>query len=204
LFGGTQVSASNRDDGKANIKHRISYATAFSLAPFQDVEQAITFNAVDEDTVQTGQALGSRNTVRPATLFASIVTLRSVTWREFILALKAILQARKYGAETRIGGGVRNTVAALNFAWEEALTPLELTLELCAGGDEAFANDQWLRDVLVQYGRLGAMPARQKVVTGQALETLLDGVRDFAVDRDFLETAYADVQAFRDTQRGRG
>jgi len=202
LFGGTQVSAHD-DDNVANIKHRIGYATAFSLAPFADVEQAITFNAVDEDTLRTGQALGTRNTVRPATLFASIVTLRSVTWKEFVLALKAILQARKYGAETRIGGGVRNTVVALNFGWEEALTPLELTLELSSATTDQLADPKWLAGMLAEYGKLGAMPARQTVVTGETLDGVLSGIREFELDREFLESAYADVQRFRDVQRSR-
>jgi len=48
------------------------------------------------------------------------------------------------------------------------------------------------------------MPAKQKVVTGEDLEAILEGVRNFAIDHDFLEAAYADVQAFRDTQRERG
>lgn len=202
LFGGTQVSAP-RDDNKANIKHRISYSTAFSLAPFQEAEQAITFNAVDEDTLRTGQALGTRNTVRPATVFPSIVTLRSVTWKEFVLALKAIFHARNYGAETRIGGDVRNTVLALNFGWEEALTPLELCLELAACDEDDLADAETIARILQDYGSIGAMPSRQRVCTGEDLASLLDGVREVEIGHSFLEAAYRDVDSFRDIQRSR-
>ena len=199
LFGGTQVSS--HSDYDANIKHRISYATAFSVAPFQEVEQALTFNAVNEDTNETGQALGTRNTVRPATLFASVVTLRAVTWRELVLAIKVILQSRKYGAETRIGGGVRNSIVAMNLGWEEALTPLEFTLEICGTEDEQIPDEEWIEATLAKYGEMGAVPDKQKVLTDEALDEVLQAVRQLEINREFLEAAYNDVEQFREVQQ---
>src|SRR5258708_27239384 len=65
LFGATALSDA------ANIRHRVEYSTAFSLLTFDVLTEQITFNAVDERTQMTGQALGTRHVVRPASLFPS-------------------------------------------------------------------------------------------------------------------------------------
>ncbi len=115
---------------EANIKHRIEYSTAFSLLPFDQISEEITFNAVSELDQTTGQALGSRNVVKPASLFPSIVTLKAVTREELVLAVKTLLACKSYGAESRTGGDCRNTLFGVAAGWEEIITPLELTLEL--------------------------------------------------------------------------
>ena len=127
LFGATSTESGKGD--KPNIKHRIEYSTAFSLLPYEEVTEEITFNAINDDKQITGQALGTRACVRPGTLFASIVTLRSVTQRELVLSLKTLLSARSYGAESRTSGDLRNHIVGIIGGWEEVLTPLEFTLE---------------------------------------------------------------------------
>lgn len=107
LFGATALSDA------PNIRHRIEYSTAFSLLTFDLLAEEITFNAVDAQTQMTGQALGTRHVVRPASLFPSIITLRSVTGQELILAVKTLLSTGRYGAETRIGA----TAATRSSAW---------------------------------------------------------------------------------------
>ncbi len=124
LYGATALSQ------EANIKHRIEYSTAFSLLPFDQISEEITFNAVSELDQTTGQALGSRNVVKPASLFPSIVTLKGVTQEELVLTVKTLLACKSYGAESRIGGDCRNTFFGVIAGWEEMITPLELTLEL--------------------------------------------------------------------------
>lgn len=114
---------------EANIKHRIEYSTAFSLLPFDEISEEITFNAVNEVDQKTGQALGSRNVVKPASLFPSIVTLKGVTREELVLVVKTLLACKSYGAESRIGGDCRNTFFGIVAGWEELITALELTLE---------------------------------------------------------------------------
>lgn len=128
LYGATSTESGKGQ--KPNIKHRIEYSTAFSLLPYEEVIDEITFNAIDDAKQITGQALGARPCVRPGTLFASIVTLRCVTPHELLLALKVLLSTRSYGAESRTQGDVRNHVIGIVAGWEEVLTPLELTLEL--------------------------------------------------------------------------
>src|SRR5581483_2292601 len=92
LFGATAATSGSQE--RANIKHRIEYSTAFSLLPFEDIADEITFNAINDHTQMTGQALGSRHVVRPATLFPSIVTLKSVTRYEFVLTVKTLVACK--------------------------------------------------------------------------------------------------------------
>ncbi|MGD9157637.1 MAG: type I-D CRISPR-associated protein Cas7/Csc2, partial [Desulfobacteraceae bacterium] len=108
LYGAT--STESGQEARANIKHRIEYSTAFSLLPFEEIAESKTFNAISDKDITTGQALGARHAVVPATLFPSVITLKSVTKNELILAVKTLLSCKSYGAESRIGGDVRNTI----------------------------------------------------------------------------------------------
>jgi len=201
LFGGTNASASKLVGANvANIKHRIAYGTAFSLADYQDVQEAITFNAISEQDMKTGQALGTRNVVKPATLFPSIVSLQSVTWKEFMLSLKAILGAHRYGAESRIGGDMRNTVFGIVAGWEEIITPLELTLELYDGQSKG-VTPQTVATLLQNYAKSAAHRAKVKVLSADKVETLVAAVRTFELNQAFLASTYDAAEAYR---RGQG
>ncbi len=202
LYGATALSQD------ANIKHRIEYSTAFSLLPFDQISQDITFNAVNEADQRTGQALGTRSVVKPASLFASIVTLRGVTEHELILAMKTLLACKSYGAESRIGGDCRNTVFGVVAGWEEIITPLELTLELYdqaigpednkgKGGLDADA----LRKLLIdKYKKWAAMPDRVRILEHQEIDALVSECSERNLDRDFLDKAYTDVEQYRSAQ----
>jgi CRISPR type I-D-associated protein Csc2 len=205
LFGGTNASASKLvGKSLANIKHRIAYSTAFSLADYHEVQEAITFNAIDNSRQSTGSpgkgyALGARNVVKPATLFPSIVSLQSVTWKEFMLALKAILGARRYGAESRIGGDMRNTVFGIVAGWEEIITPLEFTLELCDRQSEGITPET-VTALLQDYARDAAHRAKVKVLSADDVETLVNEVRTFELNQAFLTSAYDAAEAYRKGQ----
>ena len=183
----------------ANIKHRIEYATAFSLLPFDQISEEITFNAVNEIDQKTGQALGSRNVVKPASLFPSIVTLKSVTREELILVIKTLLACKSYGAESRIGGDCRNTFWGVVAGWEEIITPLELTLELYDQKDKLDAAAlQTLLDG--KYKALAGNPDRVKVLTPQEVDALTKECAETPLDRSFLDKAYNDVAEYRKAQ----
>lgn len=193
LYGATSLSA------EPNIKHRVEYSTAFSLLPFDQVTQDITFNAVGESDQRTGQALGTRSTVRPASLFASVVTLKSVTKYELILAVKTILATKSYGAESRIGGDCRNTIFSVAAGWEEIITPLELTLELYDQG--AALDAQKLDSVLgSKYKALAGNPDRILVLNPSEVDALMTECAGTALDRAFLDTAYSQIEAYRSAQ----
>jgi CRISPR type I-D-associated protein Csc2 len=196
LFGATSTESGK---GQApNIKHRIEYSTAFSLLPFEDIETATTFNAINDDKQITGQALGTRYAVAPASIFPSIVTLRSVTWREFVLAVKTILACKSYGAESRIGGDVRNTIFGIVAGWEEVLTSLEFTLELYDRKDDLSAET--VQAIAQAYAPLAGNPSRIKVFRPEEVEAIVRAVTAVELDKAFLEASYEDIKNYRKEQ----
>lgn len=197
LFGATDVSGSA---GKgANIKHRIAYATAFSLLPVDPtLRETHTFNGVDSASQLTGQTLGERQSVRPGSLFASIVTLRAATEIELVLTLKTLLSCTRYGAETRIGGIVRNHVTAIVAAQEEILSPLELTLGLAALGKAM--TPAATRPILTEYAKQCGSPRRAHVLEDAELGDLLSAVQSFELTKPHLDAAYKAAEGFRDDQ----
>jgi CRISPR type I-D-associated protein Csc2 len=196
LFGATNVKAGK---GQApNIKHRIEYSTAFSLLPFEDIETATTFNAINDDKQITGQALGTRYAVAPASLFPSIVTLRSVTERELILTIKTLLACKSYGAESRIGGDVRNTIFGIVGGWEEVITPLEFTLELFDRKDNI--NSETVQTVAQAYVPLAGNPKKIKVFAPEDVEAIVKAAAEAELNKAFLEASYADIKAYRGEQ----
>jgi len=199
LFGGTNASSYLTGQNAANIKHRIAYGTAFSLAGYHEVEEAITFNAVSELDIKTGQVLNVRNVVRPATLFPSIVSLQSVTWKELLLALKAILGAHRYGAESRIGGDMRNSVYGIVAGWEEIITPLELTLELY-DRQATGITPEVVAQILEGYKESTTHRAKVKVLSVSEIEALVDAVGEFNLTREFIEATYREAEDYRSDQ----
>lgn len=197
LFGATSTESGRAD--RANIKHRIEYSTAFSLRPFEDIEAATTFNAIDDTNQTTGQALGSRYSVMPANVFPSIVTLRSVTLTEVILTLKTLLACKSYGAESRIGGDMRNSVFGIVGGWEEVITPLELTLELYDQRDNLSGNA--VKAIVEKYKPLAANPDRVTIFAPEQVDAIVKAAADTSLDKTLLEKAYKDVKAYGNAQR---
>lgn len=196
LFGATNTRSASEKTG--NIKHRIEYGTAFSLMPLRDIGDTLTFNAIDEMTQTTGQALGARYVVKPASVFPSVVTLRSATIRELILTLKTLLSCKSYGAEARTGGDARNTIYGIACGWEEIITPLELTLELYDHSQQI--DGATVRDVLMSYVPLAGNRDRVTVLDPGDVDTLVQEVSDISLDDTFLRSAYSDVRQFRSMQ----
>lgn len=187
---------------EANIKHRIEYSSAFSLLPFDQISEEITFNAVNELDQTTGQALGSRNVVKPASLFPSIVTLKGVTREELVLTVKTLLACKSYGAESRTGGDCRNTFFAIVVGWEEIITPLELTLELHDKKDNLapFAVKALLDD---KFKPLAGNPNKVTVLDPSDVEALIKECAEQPLDRSFLDKAYNDIAQYRKVQGGK-
>lgn len=198
LFGATSTEAGRGN--RANIRHRVEYSTAFSLLPFDEIETAITFNAINDVNQTTGQALGTRYTVRPASLFPSIVTLRSVTLSELILTIKTLLACKSYGAETRIGGDMRNTICGIVAGWEEVITPLEFTLELYGKKDSI--SGQTVQTIVESYKSLCGNPGHVRVFAPDDVDTLVKEAAEKPLNKEFLKRAYDDVAQYRSIQTG--
>ena len=197
LFGATSTESGRAN--RANIKHRIEYSTAFSLLLFEDIESATTFNAINDRNQTTGQALGTRYAVVPATVFPSIVTLRSVTLTEVILTIKTLLACKSYGAESRIGGDVRNSVFGIIGGWEEVITPLELTLELYDQRDNL--NGDTFKAIAEQYKPLSGNPDRVTIFGPDQVDAIVKTAAETPLDKSLLVTAYDDVKTYVDAQQ---
>lgn len=197
LFGATSTESGRVN--RANIKHRIEYSTAFSLLPFEDIETSITFNAINDLNQTTGQALGSRYAVVPATIFPSIVTLRSVTITEFILTIKTLLACKSYGAESRIGGDVRNSIFGIIGGWEEIITPLELTMELYDHREDISGNI--IKAIAEKYKPMAGNPYRVTIFDPEVVDAMVKTASEIRLDRTFLAKAYEDVKAYVEKQQ---
>ncbi len=198
LFGGTSTESGRQE--RANIKHRIEYSTAFSLLPFEEIESVMTFNAINDVTQTTGQALGSRYAVAPASLFPSVVTLRSVTIAEVILTIKTLLGCRSYGAESRVGGDMRNSVLGIAAGWEEVITSLELTLELY--DRRGNISNRVVTEIVEEYRSLAGNPDRVVVFGPEQVDAIVAEAARTPLTREFLEAAYECTRGYREAQEG--
>ncbi|MFQ6056476.1 MAG: type I-D CRISPR-associated protein Cas7/Csc2 [Methanosarcinales archaeon] len=195
LYGAVRTGGSD-----PNIKHRIEYSTAYSLLPYEDVEAVITFNAIDDLTMRTEQALGSKYTVMPSIIFPSIVTLRSVTWKEFLLTIKTLLATKSYGAETRTAGDVRNVILGISAGWEEVITPLELTLELYELYKNQNVDTNTINNMLQKYKEYTAFENKVMVVEEKEVQEIISCASKYDLNKEFLEEAFNDVKEFRKKQ----
>ena len=197
LFGATSTESGR--ENRANIKHRIEYSTAFSLLPFEDIESSTTFNAINDLNQTTGQALGSRYAVIPATVFPSIVSLRSTTLTEVILTIKTLLASKSYGAESRIGGDVRNSVFGIIGGWEEVITPLELTLELYDQSDNLGGDT--FKTIAEKYKPLAGNPDRVTIFSPDEVDGIIEAAANTPLDQSLLTAAYNDAKAYVEAQQ---
>ena len=197
LYGATSTKSGQAE--RANIKHRIEYSTAFSLLPFEEISASITFNAISDKDITTGQALGSRYSVAPATLFPSVITLKSVTKNELILTIKTLLSCKSYGAESRIGGNVRNSIIGVVVGWEEVITSLELALEIADGQDSI--NPESIETLVKgRYIPLAGNPDKIRVLSPNEVEELVQECAAIKLEKEFLALSYKDIEDYRAIQ----
>ncbi len=203
LFGA--VKTKGVKEGARQIKHRIIYSSAYSLLPYDMIEVPITFNAIDERTQSTEQALGTKYTVTPSTFFPSIVDLREITWKEFILYVKTLLATKQYGAEGRIHGGMRNKILGIVAGWESIITPLELTLILYQQytkntSDTFVIDSKAIKTVINEYKGLAAFSNKVKVLDENETDNVIRAVSEFEFTKEFLEKFDEDVEEFKKEQ----
>lgn len=196
LFGAVKTTG-----GKYNLKHRIEYSSAYSLYPFEDINEIITFNAVSEKDQTTGQALNVSHNFKPLTLFPSIITLKSGTKEELIMILKTILGAKSYGAETRIKGDVRNEILGLIGGYEELITSLELKMELSSVIREAqdlskLEFGESINEILIKYKEKAANSKNIEIIAGDKLQNLLNTVQKRSLDENLIETLLSQALNF--------
>jgi CRISPR-associated protein Csc2 len=186
LFGAVKTK------GKYNIRHRVEYSSAYSIQSFDDINEVLTFNAVDVQDQKTGQALGVSHNFKPLSLFPSIVTLKSVTYEEFILFLKTVIASTSYGAETRVKGDCRNEIVGIIGGCEEIITPLELKLELntILSGDENVTYDQILThldNILTKYKQKASTPNSITIISKEIMGKLIKEMQKIELNKNFVD-----------------
>ncbi len=196
LFGSVKPAG-----GDYNIKHRVEYSSAFSIEPFADIHEIMTFNAINEGNQKTGQALNITHNIKPLTIFPSIVTLKSVIPHEFIMMIKTILGSHSYGAETRVKGDVRNEILGIVGGYEEIITPLELNMELreILNGDESITLEELTKEIskiLEKYRKIAASPDNVVILQNKELTELLEKIRSINVDAKYIDELDNEVTNF--------
>jgi hypothetical protein len=123
-----------------------------------------------------------------------------VTLNEVILTIKTLLACKSYGAESRIGGDMRNSIFGIVGGWEEVVTPLELTLELY--DQRANLSGDTVKTVVEKYKPLTGNTDKVMVFAPDDVDSIVKEAADKPLDNEFLETAYEDVKQYRETQAG--
>ncbi|MGQ9720267.1 MAG: type I-D CRISPR-associated protein Cas7/Csc2 [Candidatus Jordarchaeum sp.] len=195
LFGA--VSVEKGQEGRWNIKHRIEYSSAYSLEAYEDIAELITWNAVSDPTQSTGQALGVTENIQPVVHFPSVVTLISPTWEEFVMVVKTLIATKSYGAETRIKGDMVNHIVGIIGGYEEAITSLDLLLEL---SDRELKGDIYksMEEILSKYGKFAAFEDKLTIITNDKLENLISSIQKFVIDKKLIQRMYDQASSFTD------
>ena len=200
LFGAVTTEGGRGTD-RWNIKHRIEYSSAYSIEPYERISELITFNAVDPTTQSTGQALGYTENVRPIANFPSVITLNSVTWHELLWYLKTLLATKSYGAETRVKGDTVNYIVGIAAGFEEIITPLELNLELCNVAWQDNPVDT-VHSILKKYASEASSVDVVKVLEPDEVKDVVEGVKNFKVNKEFMEEFAEIAKKFHDKVSG--
>ncbi len=187
--------------GEISIKSRVLYQTAFSVLPFEEVVESITFNAVNERTTKTDQALGERELVKPDTSFLSVVTLLAPTLDELKFYLYAMLHTTRYGAETRGLGVIENKLLGLVLSDSELFSALGLTMDvygaLVEGADTPKLDFDSIMGVVHDGVMTDIQEAAFHVFGKEDVVTLEKALRDATPTRDWIEKMFDSAMSFR-------
>ncbi len=188
--------------GEISIKSRLLYQTAFSILPFEDVVESITFNAVNEKTTKTGQALGERELVKPDTHFISVVTLLAPTLDELKFYLYSMLNTTRYGAETRGMGVIENKILSLVFSDSEQFSALRLTMDIYEELVEEKENPILTYDNILEATHNGILAmirdGNNKVLSKDEVIALEQQLRKAKPTKKWIEKMYTDAASFRE------
>jgi len=198
LFGAVTTERGRAAGGdRWNIKHRIEYSTAYSIEPYEDISEILTFNAVSDATQSTGQALGVTENIQPMVNFPSVITLNSVTQHELIAYLKTLMGCKSYGAETRVKGDTVNHILGIAAGYEELITSLEFNLEL-SSVDLKDDLLQKTNEILQKYAKYAAFRDKALVLSKRQMESILEDVRELPFNKAFISEIYTQSKGFKE------
>ncbi|RLI56379.1 MAG: type I-D CRISPR-associated protein Cas7/Csc2 [Candidatus Thorarchaeota archaeon] len=188
--------------GEISVKSRVLYQTAFSVLPFEEIVESITFNAVNERTTKTEQALGERELVKPDTYFLSAVTLLAPTLDELKFYLYSMLHTTRYGAETRGMGVIENRLLGLVLSDSEHFSALGLTMDVYAalveGKDTPALTYQAVLDRIHDGVMSEIADSADRVFSADEVVKIEQALRAAKPTKEWIEKLYHDAQAFRE------
>jgi CRISPR-associated protein Csc2 len=172
-------------------KARLMTDSCFTVRPYEIVQKQVKFNVIDE-AKQTSGTITEYDYTTPGVFLPAVETTVDLTADEFVYVLGNILRTTRYGKEGSRQGFVRNHVLAIAFSDVELFANLEFTQafydvlakdpEVDLIGGKLTLTDL-LRHAPAVIKRLTAdLPGRLTLVTGEALEAILQDVR--ALNRD--------------------
>lgn len=137
LFGGTGETSATK--AKYNLLSRVLGETFISSNKVIDIS-AYTANAIDEETLTTGQALMTILKVPAETEFVGIVTLKDPTPELTSILVDNLNRLTRLGASTREWGKVKTEIAGYVLSDRETLSSYDLvknekTDDLCKIAD---------------------------------------------------------------------
>jgi len=113
--------------GLGNMNSRVLTDEGWSLCARSGFNtDNVTFNAINERTRGTGQALGDTDMILPGTIFVSVTTLKGATANELLYWLYCSHFTRRYGADASRIGKMRNHIVGVVGSYVEALSSLDL------------------------------------------------------------------------------
>ncbi|MGQ9723069.1 MAG: type I-D CRISPR-associated protein Cas7/Csc2 [Candidatus Jordarchaeum sp.] len=123
LFGGTGETSATKAD--YNLLSRVLGETFISRTEVKDIS-AYTANAVDEETLTTGQALMTILKVPTETEFSGVVTLRDPTPELTSILIDNLNRLTRLGASTREWGKVKTEIVGYVLSDRETLSSYDL------------------------------------------------------------------------------
>lgn len=112
--------------GEGARRSRVLTDSAFTVRPYEKVQEFKKFNSIDEETMTSG-TITEFDHLKPGIILPCVETLVDVTADEFIYVLGNILKTTRYGKEASREGFVRNHIVAIAFSDVELFSNLELT-----------------------------------------------------------------------------
>ncbi|NPV14974.1 type I-D CRISPR-associated protein Cas7/Csc2 [candidate division WOR-3 bacterium] len=129
LFGGTGETSKTKSS--YNLLSRVLGETFISQTEVKDIS-AYTANAVDEETLTTGQALMTIVKVPTETEFIGVVTLRDPTKELTAILVDNLNRLTRLGASTREWGKVKTEIIGYVLSDREMLSSYDIVQEMPA------------------------------------------------------------------------
>ncbi|MBI2875711.1 MAG: type I-D CRISPR-associated protein Cas7/Csc2 [Candidatus Tectomicrobia bacterium] len=134
-------------EGQGARKSRVLTDSAFSVRPYQAIQEHKKFNAINDDSM-TSHTINELDHLRPQVFLPTIETCVDVTAGEFLYILGNILKTTRYGKEVSRGGRLRNHLVGIAFSDVELFSNLEFSQAfyeaLSAEGSGAALSDGYL------------------------------------------------------------